>query len=312
LDYKIINNNFMAIENDVTKKISGLEENKDVAGLEELKADAEAGFDGETVGLVEKAISRLNTKVEEVIPLVETTEGQKIQVENMGGSESALNETTAPIDAKIASKDQEIKNVEAETEQKIKEIQTEKAVNPELQKELEHAKKNEEYWSQKRNEVELKQGELVNYDQYIEFAKIKLDKVSEYEAKYENILDEEIITFPNTEKHSNERIAFKGLSENKNRDLIYEKQIGELVVDVMQAYSFDEGRNENPQRIFGAKKETTLRKLLAEYKTFLQNQLAIPKPTQAQIDANQTEVNMVWDSYKKSQEEVKNIESKIV
>jgi chromosome segregation ATPase len=137
LDYQLINNNFMGVENDVTKKIAQLEENKDVAGLEEVKNDAEAGFDGETVGLAEQAIARLNTKVEKITPPVETTEGQKTQVENMGGSESGLQEVTAPVDEKIAEKDKEIQNVEAETEQKINEVKqqtTEKtSENPELE-----------------------------------------------------------------------------------------------------------------------------------------------------------------------------------
>jgi hypothetical protein len=115
----------MAMESDITKKIATLEENKDVTGLEEVKNDAEAGFDGETVGLVEQAIARLNTKVEEITPPVETTEGQKTQVENMGGSETALEEVTAPVDEKIAEKDAEIKNVETEAEQKIGEIKNE-------------------------------------------------------------------------------------------------------------------------------------------------------------------------------------------
>lgn len=121
------------MENDITKKIASLEENKDVAGLEEVKNDAEASFDGETVGLAEKAIARLNTKVEEITPPVETTESQKTQIENMGGSEEKLNEVVAPIDEKITEKDAEIKNVEVETEQKIREVknETEEKVNAE-------------------------------------------------------------------------------------------------------------------------------------------------------------------------------------
>lgn len=115
----------MSMENDITKKIASLEENKDFAGLEEVKNDAEASFDGETVGLAEQAIARLNTRVEEITPTVETTENQKTQVENLGGTESSLQEVTAPVDEKIAEKDAEIKNVEKETEQKISEVKVE-------------------------------------------------------------------------------------------------------------------------------------------------------------------------------------------
>ena len=101
----------MAMESELTKKIATLEENKDVAGLEEVKNDAEAIFDGETAGLAEKAIVRLTNKVEEITPPVETTEGQKNQVENMGGSESGLQEVTAPVDEKIAEKDRSIRTM---------------------------------------------------------------------------------------------------------------------------------------------------------------------------------------------------------
>jgi len=144
LDYQLINNNFMGVENDVTKKIAQLEENKDVAGLEEVKNDAEAGFDGETVGLVEQAIARLNTKVEKITPPVETTEGQKTQVENMGGSESGLQEVTAPVDEKIAEKDAEIKNVETETAQKISEVKQETTEKVDINPELELVKQKQE------------------------------------------------------------------------------------------------------------------------------------------------------------------------
>jgi len=60
---------------------------------------------------------------------IETTESQKTQVENMGGSESDLQEVTAPIDEKIAEKDTEIKNVEKETEQKVSEVKNENKEN---------------------------------------------------------------------------------------------------------------------------------------------------------------------------------------
>src|SRR3989338_547117 len=112
----------MGMENDIGKKISELEENKDVAGLEAIKQEAEVSFEGDVAEQAEQAIARLTKKVEEITPPVETTESQKSQVENMGGSEGALQEVTASIDEKIAEKDAAIQNVETETEQKIGEV----------------------------------------------------------------------------------------------------------------------------------------------------------------------------------------------
>ncbi len=186
----------------------------------------------------------------------------------------------------------------------------EKAVDPELAQKLGQAKDNEKYWSQKRSEVEARQFEIGHYDDFADHAKRMMEKVSNYETEYQDLLDKEITIYPGTEKHFNERISFKGLSEAENQQLAYDKNLGEVAMYVLQAYESKGEANENPQRIFQAKKDTTLRQLFADYKYFLEGQLAMPKPTQAEIDANQTEVNTVWDSYKKSQEEVKSLESK--
>jgi hypothetical protein len=112
----------MSTENEVTKKIASLEENNDVAGLEEMKNDAEVSFDGETVGLAEQAITRLNTKVEEITPTVETTESQKTKIENLDGNKNDLQEVTAPVDEKIAETDIKIKSIETETQKKIEAV----------------------------------------------------------------------------------------------------------------------------------------------------------------------------------------------
>lgn len=186
----------------------------------------------------------------------------------------------------------------------------EKVIDPEIVQKLEEAKKNEEYWSQKKAEVGAKQFELSHYDDSIEHAKSMLEKVSDYEAKYSDLLDKEITIYPATEKHFDERISFKGLGEAENQQLAYDKSLGEVAMYVLQAYESKGDVNENPQRIFQAKKDTTLRQLFTDYKYFLEGQLAMPKPTQTEIDANQMEVNTVWDSYKKSQEEFKTLESK--
>jgi len=124
------------MENDVTKKIASLEENKDVAGLEEAKNEAKASFDGETVGLAEQAIARLNTRFEEITSPVETTEGQKARIESMGGSESGLQELTAPVDEKIAEKDAEIEIFEKEEEQEIGEVKNQTESKEVLKEEL--------------------------------------------------------------------------------------------------------------------------------------------------------------------------------
>lgn len=113
----------MGVENDVTKKIIQLEENKDVTGLEKIKNDAEIGFDGEVVGLAEEAINRLNSEVKKITQPVEISEDQKKQIENIGGSEGGLQEVVASIDEKIDEKDTEIENIKIETLQKIKEVE---------------------------------------------------------------------------------------------------------------------------------------------------------------------------------------------
>ena len=57
-------------------KIKGLEARGDVGGLEEIKNEAEMSLDGQTIKDAEDAISRLNAKVAEVAPKVETTPNQ--------------------------------------------------------------------------------------------------------------------------------------------------------------------------------------------------------------------------------------------
>ncbi len=109
----------MSPENVMSNKIAALEESNDLAGLEEVKNEAEMGLDGETVGLAEQAIARLHAKVEEMTKPIEITEEQKSQAENLGGSEKDLEEIVAPLDEKIAEKEVEIERVAVEAEQNI-------------------------------------------------------------------------------------------------------------------------------------------------------------------------------------------------
>jgi len=75
--------------------------------------------------IVELAKAKYETAIKQTNTPIETTEGQKTRVENLGGNETELQEVTTPIDEKIAEKDHEIKNVEKETEQKIGEVKNE-------------------------------------------------------------------------------------------------------------------------------------------------------------------------------------------
>lgn len=217
----------MSMENDVTKKIASLEENNDVAGLEEIKNDAEASFDGETVGLAEQAITRLNTKVEEITPPVETTEGQKNQVENMGGSETGLQEVTAPIDEKIAGKDAEIKNVEKDTEQKIGEVKNK----------VENSNMDFESFSGLTNiQNPANQQKVEEYKNNLHNKFSALDKENYIKVKklYEEASDEELLklydeTFPNgaqnlgEPKHNQDQKVqyYRDLSKNlENRNFV--------------------------------------------------------------------------------------------
>ncbi|MEI6316480.1 MAG: hypothetical protein WCO65_01995 [bacterium] len=88
----------MTVENDVFKKISMLEENKDVAGLEDIKQTAEAGFEGDVAGAAEQAISRLTTKVEE---LTTTSLVQENQIHNLAGNMDEVNKSTEIINNQI-------------------------------------------------------------------------------------------------------------------------------------------------------------------------------------------------------------------
>ena len=304
-------------------KIKGLEEKGDVGGLEEIKNEAEMSLDGQTIKDAEDAISRLNAKVAEVSPKVETTPNQEKQVAELGGSEADLQAVTGPKDVEIANVDQEIKNIQTDAEQRIKSLKSETipletnekpAVNPELLKELEDAKGTLEYWRKQRSEIYSKQGELQNYDEKKESLQKRLDSLSEDENKYKDLLDKQIVVYPNTEKAGRERIAFKELSERDNSELQYNRDIGTLATKILSSYdNYDNDPYANPQRVFQFKNatETTLKNLLGDYKKFLENALTIPNPTLAQIDANQQEVNRVSESYNNSRKKVEELEATI-
>jgi hypothetical protein len=222
LDYQLINNNFMGVENDVTKKIAQLEENKDVAGLEEVKNDAEAGFDGETVGLVEQAIARLNNKVEKITPPVETTEGQKTQVGNMGGSESGLQEVTAPVDEKIAEKDAEIKNVEVETEQKIKELENQGGFKINSQGKKYEFEKNGTYYGgdylqEPPQEINIDTSKLTEGQ----------EKVKELETEISGLLDQISSNLPNQLSELYNSEPYKKLVDLNEKRKVEEKSLWE-------------------------------------------------------------------------------------
>jgi len=220
----------MAMESELTKKIATLEENKDVAGLEEVKNDAEAIFDGETAGLAEKAIARLTNKVEEITPPVETTESQKVQAENLGGTESGLQEMTAPIDEKIAGKDVEIKNVEVEAEQKIGEVKNEVG-----QDNIPNENENSELDKQQKillikEEISKKYQELQDID----------TKKAEHQEEIDKLLNDkgytkEISTLSESMKFDNEQVK-KELFSDKQKAVNYLNKLLEISVNEPDVY----------------------------------------------------------------------------
>ena len=305
-----LNGNVQEIENIINapSSIGDLEKNKFAQGALELFADA--GNPAEAEKLLNYLVKQDQFKPEA---------GDAPNRENMfTGKTTNMERVIAQsyIDAgdiegakRIAGR--MIKGIDRQTmEKRIKEAEGSNEKKSHANPELELAKKNLEEINEKIKKLHLKQFELNNYDSNLEFAKQKLSKVAEYEAKYKDLLAKEITTYPNTEKHTDERISFKGMSESENRNLIYKNNLSELIVDVLGAYNFDEGRNENPQTIFTAQKETTLGNLLADYKKFLENQTTLPKPTQAEIKANQEEVNTAWKWREENQKEVQRLESK--
>lgn len=102
----------MAMEKEAVAKIAELEEQKDVAGLEAIKDEANATFEGDIAGLAEQAIARLTGKAHEISADSPT---QIAQVEAMGGSADEINHRTEAVNAQI-------KSVEAETEKQINEV----------------------------------------------------------------------------------------------------------------------------------------------------------------------------------------------
>ncbi len=100
------------MENDVLKKISALEENKDIAGLEDIKMTAEAGFEGDIAGAAEQAIARLTGKATEV---ASTSPVQERQVEDLGGSKDEIEKRTENVDTQI-------EHVETDTIKKIEKV----------------------------------------------------------------------------------------------------------------------------------------------------------------------------------------------
>lgn len=89
----------MGMENDVLKKkIAALETSNDVQGLEDIKQEAEIGFEGEIAGLAEQAIARLSSKIEEAST---TSDSQNLQVKNLGGNQAIVEERTEVVDEKI-------------------------------------------------------------------------------------------------------------------------------------------------------------------------------------------------------------------
>lgn len=103
----------MAIDKIKTyKSIKELENKGDVKGLEKVKEEANASFEGNMAAIAEQAIARLNTKAESVGT---TTPAETAQVESMGGSADEITKRTEGVD-------QEINIVKAETERKIGEV----------------------------------------------------------------------------------------------------------------------------------------------------------------------------------------------
>lgn len=92
--------------------IKELEAKKDVKGLEEVRDEANASYEGGVAGLAEQAIARLTSKVESVET---TTPAQVSQVESMGGSADEVAKRTEGVD-------EEIETVKTDATTKIAEV----------------------------------------------------------------------------------------------------------------------------------------------------------------------------------------------
>ncbi len=340
----------MDLEKDMlNKELVQLEASGDKAGVEKLREDAELMGHGDVVEKADAIIAQLTKLAEEVAPdpenkkaLVEELGGT---VEELESREEPVDQEIEAVEetAENAIGEKVIGKVENQEEFKTNDqgkkyeyekngtfyggdylaelpaeiyIDTEtpaleKQVDPELLKELEQAKKNSEYELGKYREATEKQGDYARHESDKEYAKNKLALVADFEEQYKDLLDKEITISSGNDKHMGDRISFKGLSEYDNRDLVGKRGISEVVSNVVLPYESDHDGVRDPQRVFKAKEETTLGKLFADYKQFLEAQLNIPKPTQSEVDFNQQEVNVVSASMLKANEEVKRIEAKI-
>ena len=162
----------MSMENDVVKKISELEDKKDIKGLEDIKLNAEAGFEGDIAGAAEKAIARLTAKAEEVST---TSPNQVNQIENLGGDKQKLEQQTEKID-------NEIKIVDSVAEQKIGEIKNSEQRDGQSDNNIAEAKL--EYDKEKldlyfKKNKENGDNEKKNFDEFKDYISSEYNKIIE-------------------------------------------------------------------------------------------------------------------------------------
>ncbi len=151
----------------MNEMIAKHETEENVEALNEMKAEAEAGYDSETLGSVEQALARIEAKKAEFSSAEAGTvvsSSEQTQIQNLGGDEVALAERTKDVDEKI-------KQVSVDAEKQIEEIKnqgsqkTEVIVEASAEKNIEEKKDillerwQQIYDSYKRNDDKIQNGE---------------------------------------------------------------------------------------------------------------------------------------------------------
>lgn len=121
------------MENVNKAKITDLEANKNVQGLEEMMTEAEGGYDLETAELVKQALDRVNGVSEKIDTAEKIPEATEKRVEDLGGSKEVVEE-------KLGENTGKMEELKEDTQEKVKEIES-----PEEAKETEMRVENKQY-----------------------------------------------------------------------------------------------------------------------------------------------------------------------
>jgi hypothetical protein len=162
------------MENVNKTKITDLEANKNVQGLEEMMTEAEGGYDLETAELVKQALDRVNGVSEKIDTAEKISEATEKRVEDLGGSKEIVEERLGENTAKM----EELKE---DTQEKVKEVDGVENNESEEAKQNKQ-KKFEQFEQWFKNDFEKEQE---NPDKLV-------NKISKSAKEYKDVLNEQM------------------------------------------------------------------------------------------------------------------------